>query len=287
MHGDPGAVTAAAKSPRTARRLAGAAGIVAAVAAVALPVGVVSAHTETDVVAVPAGATATVTFEPEHGCGDSPTTDMQVQAPVANANAIDKQGWTAKATPDGEGNTVLEWSGGSQPAHEQGAFEVQFTVPDAVGTLLAFPAVQRCANGQQLAWIDTEAGAESPAPQLLVLAAGSQPAASLDDVPADAPGRDQLVAAAGEPDEDEETAAPATSATSVSAPEASAVATAVAASDSGGGLSGGWIAVIVIAAIVVVGAVAAVVVRSRRRPGSAGVGAGDGGEQVGPGPGDA
>jgi uncharacterized protein YcnI len=275
-------MTAAAKSPRTARRLAGAAGILATVAAVVVPAGVASAHTETDVVAVPAGATATVTFEPEHGCGDSPTIDMQVQAPVADAKAIDKAGWTAKATPDGEGNTVLEWTGGSQPAHEHGAFQVQFTVPDAVGTLLAFPAVQRCENGQQEAWIDTEPGAESPAPQLLVLAAGSQPAATLDDVPEDAPGRVQLVAVAGEPDEDEEAAAPATT-----EPEVSAVATAVSTSNSGSGLSGGWIAVIVIAAVVVVGAAATVVVRNRGRRGSPGVGAGDGGEQVGTGPGDA
>jgi uncharacterized protein YcnI len=279
-------VIAVAKSSRTARRLAGGAAILTAIVAVAVPAGVASAHTETDVVAVPAGATATVTFEPEHGCGDSPTIDMQVQAPVTGATAVDKEGWTATATPDGEGNTVLEWSGGSQPADQPGAFQVQFAVPDAVGTLLAFPAVQRCENGQQEAWIDTEAGAESPAPQLLVLAAGSQPAASVDDVPVDAPGRDQLAALLAEPDEDGDAAAAPTTAPATSTPEVSVVAIA-ASTDNGGGLSGGWIAVIVFAALVVVAAVTAVVVRSRRRPSSAGVGAGDGGQQVGPGAGDA
>ena len=180
------------------------------VAAVA-PAVVASAHTETDLVAVPAGSTATVTFEPEHGCGDSPTIDMRVQSPVAGATAVERDGWTATSTPNADGTTVLEWSGGSQPADEEGEFQVRFQVPDAVGTLLVFPAVQSCENGEQEAWIETGADAESPAPQLLVLAAGAAPAASLDDVAADAPGRDLLVAAlSGEADDDDGGAAPAT-----------------------------------------------------------------------------
>src|SRR6185436_609610 len=103
--------------------------------------------------------------------------------PVAGATAVARDGWTASSTPNADGTTVLEWSGGSQPADEAGAFQVRFPVPDAVGTLLTFPAVQSCENGEQEAWIETGADAESPAPQVLVLAAGSTPAATLDDVP--------------------------------------------------------------------------------------------------------
>jgi periplasmic copper chaperone A len=230
---------------------------------------------------VAAGSTATVTFEPEHGCGDSPTVDMKIQSPVAGATALDKQGWTATSTADADGNTVLEWSGGSQPADEAGAFQVRFTVPDAVGTLLAFPAVQTCENGAQETWIETDPGAEQPAPQLLVLAAGSQPAATIDDVPEDAPGRDQLASLAAA-DDDEDAAATTTVA---GAPASTAATATAAASSGGGGSSTGWIVAAVIAAVVIVGAVVAVIVR--RRGGSAGSGAGDRDEQVGTGTGDA
>jgi uncharacterized protein YcnI len=263
---------------RTARRIA--TGMLVTTVAAIAPAAIASAHTETDVVAVPAGSTATVTFEPEHGCGDSPTVDMKVQAPVAGATAIDKAGWKASSTADASGNTVLEWSGGSQPAHEPGAFQVRFTVPDKVGTLLAFPAVQTCANGAQETWIETDAGADQPAPQLLVLAAGSQPAATIDDVPEDAPGRDQLAALAAA-DEDEDAAATTTVA---GAPATTAAPLTTAASSGDGGSSTGWIVAAVIAAVVIVGAVAVVVLR--RRGGSAG-GAGDRDEEVGAGSRDA
>ncbi len=220
----------APRSPRSRHLvIAVVAGMVAAVA----PAVVASAHTETDLVAVPAGSTATVTFEPEHGCGDSPTIDMRVQSPVAGATAVERDGWTATSTPNADGTTVLEWSGGSQPADEEGEFQVRFQVPDAVGTLLVFPAVQSCENGEQEAWIETGADAESPAPQLLVLAAGAAPAASLDDVAADAPGRDLLVAAlSGEADDDDGGAAPATTAIAPTTTTAAATTTSASAATS-------------------------------------------------------
>ena len=205
--------------------------VAAGLVAVVTPATVAFAHTETDLVAVPAGSTATVTFEPEHGCGDSPTINMRVQSPVAGATAVERDGWTAASTPSADGTTVLEWSGGSQPADEVGAFQVRFQVPDAVGTLLVFPAVQQCENGEQEAWIETGPDAESPAPQVLVLPAGSAPAVTLDDVAADAPGRDLLVAAlSGEAAPDDGGAAPATTSTTV--PATTAPATTAAATTS-------------------------------------------------------
>ena len=153
---------------------------------------VAHAHTDTDVVAVPAGSTATVTFRPQHGCEGSPTITVAVRAPVPGAVAEEVEGWSASSTPEGDEFTVLEWVGGVLPADEAGAFPVEFVVPDAVGELLVFPAVQGCENGGELPWISGDPAAEFPAPRVLILAAGSEPAETIDDVPADAPGRDQL-----------------------------------------------------------------------------------------------
>ena len=123
-----------------------------------------SAHTETDVVAVPAGSTATVTLRPTHGCGESPTILVAVRAPVAGAMAEPVDGWSESSTPDGETRTVLEWSGGLLPTDETGAFPVEFVVPDAVGELMVFPAVQGCEDGNELAWISGDPATEFPAP---------------------------------------------------------------------------------------------------------------------------
>jgi uncharacterized protein YcnI len=168
--------------------------LLAAVALVgALPVGTALAHTETDVVAVPAGETAEVTLRPTHGCGDSPTVEVAARAPVAGAQAGGVEGWSVTVEDEGEGDaTVLEWTGGILPADQAGAFPIRFTAPDAEGELLTFPFVQVCQDGTELAWIDGDPSAAYPAPRLLVLAPGSTPAATIDDVPPDAPGRGQL-----------------------------------------------------------------------------------------------
>ena len=174
-------------------------GVAAALSALVVPVvvaigaGGAGAHTESDLVAVAAGDTATVTLEPTHGCGDAATVQVAIRAPVPGATAGEVPGWTASATADGD-RTTLEWTGGVLPSTETGAFPVTFTVPDTVGELLLFPAVQTCEDGAELAWIDGDPTSDYPAPRLLVLAAGSAPAATIDEVPADAPGHDQLTA---------------------------------------------------------------------------------------------
>lgn len=152
------------------------------------------AHTEADLVAVPAGSVATLNLKPTHGCDGSPTVEVAIQAPLTGAVAGEVEGWTASASDDGSGNTVAEWTGGTLPPDQEGAFPITFTVPDTVGELLVFPSVQVCENGEELAWIDGDPTSDYPAPRLLVLPADAEPAASIDDVPADAPGRDQLVA---------------------------------------------------------------------------------------------
>jgi uncharacterized protein YcnI len=168
--------------------------VVALLSTAAVAVGSyrVSAHTDSDLVAVPAGSEATVTLKPTHGCGVSPTVEVRVRAPLEGAEAVAVDGWTETAEPDDEGNTILTWTGGMLPHDEQGEFPVTFAVPDDVGELLTFPAIQTCANGDELAWIDGDPDAEFPAPRLLILDADAEPAESIDDVPADAPGRDLL-----------------------------------------------------------------------------------------------
>ncbi|MCC6338938.1 MAG: DUF1775 domain-containing protein [Acidimicrobiia bacterium] len=157
-------------------------------------IGTAHAHTATEFVAVPAGSEAVVKIEPTHGCGESPTVEVRVLAPVAEAAAVAVDGWESSAEPYAEDDTktVLTWTGGVLPADTPGEFPVEFVVPDTVGELLLFPAVQTCENGEELAWIDGDPESEFPAPRLLVLDADAEPAATLDDVPADAPGRDLL-----------------------------------------------------------------------------------------------
>lgn len=168
----------------------------AAVSVVSCTVGAgrVSAHTESDFVAVPAGSETTLTLRPTHGCGESPTVEVRIRAPFEDAIAEPVEGWTEHAEPDDEGNTIVSWTGGELPPDEAGAFPITFRVPDEVGELLVFPAIQHCANDEELAWIDGDPESEYPAPRILVLDADAEPAASLEDVAEDAPGRDQLTA---------------------------------------------------------------------------------------------
>jgi uncharacterized protein YcnI len=195
------------------------------------------AHTEVDLVAVPAGSDATVTLRPTHGCDGRPTVEVAIRAPVPAATAGEVDGWTATATSDGAGRTVLTWTGGSLPATATGAFPVTFTAPDTPGALLTFPAVQRCDDGAELAWISGDPGADNPAPRLLILPAGSDPAATIDDVAPDAPGRDQLVAIVDVDNPNATTTAPPTTApdTSVAAPSTTAVDTGPEDSTDGDG----------------------------------------------------
>lgn len=204
--------------------------IVAACGATGLFVPAAAAHTDSDVVAVPAGEVAEVGLEPTHGCDGSPTVKVSTRVPVAGASGEEVQGWTVSAKDDGQGHTVVEWSGGSLPADQTGTFPVSFTAPDTPGTLLTFPFIQQCANGQELAWIDGDPAAELPAPRILVLPAGSEPAATIDDVPPDAPGRDQL-AAIVDVDNPAQPSTTTTAATSTSTTAADTPATTTTAPD--------------------------------------------------------
>ena len=164
-----------------------------AAAAVLLPVAAY-AHADADVVAVAAGEQATINFRPNHGCGESPTTEVAVRVPVAGATGGDVEGWTWTAEEDGAGNTIVEWTGGSLPTDVTGAFPVTFQAPDKVGELMLFPAVQTCENGEDWSWLNGDPESDNPVPRLLILPPGSPEAVSIDEVPQDAPGRELLTA---------------------------------------------------------------------------------------------
>ena len=199
-----------------------------------------SAHTDTDLVAVPAGEDATVTFRPQHGCGDSPTIAVSVRVPVPGAEAEDVDGWSVSTTQDDQGRSVVEWTGGSLPPDQAGAFPIEFVAPDSVGELLTFPAVQTCANGEELAWISGDPATEFPAPRLLILAPGSEPAATIDDVPLDAPGREQITAVidVDNPAATTQPSAPTSAAPAPIAPATTAPATTAAPATTGPATTG-------------------------------------------------
>ena len=247
--------------------------------AVALPLvlaGAAAAHTESDVVAVPTGSVAEVTLRPTHGCGGSPTVEVATRAPLAGAEAVAVPGWSQTATPDDDG-TVLEWTGGSLPADQPGAFPIRFTVSDGAGELLTFPFVQVCENGDELAWIDGDPEGEFPAPRLLVLPGWFEPAATIDDVPPDAPGREQLVEIVDV--DNPEAGAPTTSTTPAtpsptSAPDEGPTSTVEpidgdASVSPAGGDDGGSAVLVIVGIVAAAAAVGAAVLLRRRRSSSA------------------
>jgi uncharacterized protein YcnI len=183
--------------------------------------GIAVAHAEPDYIAVPAGFEAAINLKPTHGCDGSPTVAVRVRSPLP-ATAGEVEGWTASTTPGRGGRTILEWSGGVLPSDQEGAFPLEFLVPDAPGDLLVFPAVQRCENGEELAWLSGDPAAEYPAPRVLILPAGSEPALTIDEVPPDAPGREKLTAVV---DVDQPNAPPITRPPATAAPPATATPT--------------------------------------------------------------
>lgn len=162
--------------------------------AVAASGTVAEAHADADLVAVAAGDDAVVTLRPNHGCGDSPTIEVRIRAPFADAIPGDVDGWTATVEPLDDGYSVLTWTGGELPTDQIGAFPVEFVVPDAAGRVITFPAIQTCANGEELAWIGGDPLGQYPVPRLLILAEGAEPVDTIDDLAADVAGRELLEA---------------------------------------------------------------------------------------------
>lgn len=121
-------------------------------------------HVEPQVSTVATESLATVAFNVEHGCEGSPTVKMEFQVPdgIADAQPVDKAGWTGTLV-DG----IVTYTGGSLPPDQQDTFGVRFTAPSEVGVSLVFPMIQTCETGS-IDWIQTGGEAQRPAPRVVV-----------------------------------------------------------------------------------------------------------------------
>lgn len=164
-----------------------AAGIVASSTLVAFAVPAF-AHVATDPSSVEAGASARVGFRIPHGCEGAPTDTVEIQIPegVISVKPQFKAGWTVEveqvdtAPYELWGKTlttrvgVVRWSGGSLPDNQFDDFAISAKMPDAAGTTLAFPVVQKCGTAQN-AWVEPMnadgSEPEHPAPTLEIVAA--------------------------------------------------------------------------------------------------------------------
>jgi uncharacterized protein YcnI len=129
----------------------------AAATALLLAAGTAWAHVEADPTRVKPGKKVTVEFTPEHGCGESVTTQMDFQVPkgAKNAKPVKLEDWTATVK-----GRKITFASDKVPSEEQ-SFGISFTAPDSK-TLLAWKVVQRCQDGVER-WIEGPKG-ESPAP---------------------------------------------------------------------------------------------------------------------------
>jgi periplasmic copper chaperone A len=211
--------------------------------------GPASAHVEADPASVAAGSTDTITFNVEHGCGDSATVklEMKLADGVTDAKPAAIDGWTSS-----EEAGVITWTGGPQPHDQPLDVPVEMTFPDAPGATLLFPLVQTCEQGETR-WVDP------PNPD------GSEPEdpAPLVELTASAAGGASTTASVATTGAAATTAAAPTTAVG-STTTATAPATTATTSDDSSDNSAAVIAVIVIAVGAVVGVGAFLLFRSRQ-----------------------
>jgi len=127
-----------------------------------------------------------------HGCGASPTRSIRVAIPegINIARPQPKPGWTVHVETEAlaesvsvEGGTMTErvsaitWTG-ELPADQFDLFGIMMRLPQA-GSLLYFPTVQSCAEGEN-AWIEIPAAGAAwtsvPHPAPVLTLSGGQPA---------------------------------------------------------------------------------------------------------------
>jgi uncharacterized protein YcnI len=132
-----------------------------------------AAHIDPDPTSAAAGQPATITFNVEHGCGDSPTTKLEMQLPsglTGTHASTTNPGWTAVVT----GNTVV-WQGPAQAPHTPFDIAVQATMPTKPGRI-TFPILQTCQQGT-VSWIELQQPGQPepdhPAPAVDIVASGA------------------------------------------------------------------------------------------------------------------
>lgn len=158
-----------------------------------LGLGSASAHVSATPTETAAGAYTLVTFAVGHGCDGSPTTAMTITLPkeLNDATPTVNPNWTiSKATekldtpvtlPNGskisERTASITYTAKTPlDAHQRDTFTLSLQLPDAAGTTLHFPTLQKCETGQT-DWKEIPAAGadhdsvDAPAPELTITAA--------------------------------------------------------------------------------------------------------------------
>lgn len=154
--------------------------LIGAVTAVVLAAAPASAHLTIDTVTPQGDGTVTLVFAFEHACTDgadpSGTTGLRIDMPDQTAvlSVSQQDGWSHVVD-----RRRIEFSGPPIADGERAEFLVTARVGGRVGRLVAFPAVQTCADGSSVAWTDESADSETPAPAVVATAAIVDPAMSV------------------------------------------------------------------------------------------------------------
>ena len=157
-------------SQSSALALAGAVLLVAGFAAPA------SAHVTVKPADAAADSYAQLTFTVPHGCNGSATKALRIKLPdgILSAKPQMKPGWQVEiktrkldaAVAGPHGKTVSEvvdevdWRGGPLPDNLYDTFGLVVRLPDKVGQVLYFPAVQECEQGVER-WIEIPTSTQS------------------------------------------------------------------------------------------------------------------------------
>jgi periplasmic copper chaperone A len=135
------------------------------------------AHIDPDPGEVPAGATSRVTLVIEHGCGTSPTVEIDLQIPEGfDITPVLAPGWEEIATDSDVVTVVMP----PQPANVAVPFVVDITTPPTPGVAVPLKFVQLCTQGVER-WIG-ETDTDNPAP-ILRLGAVAVPGEPAETVP--------------------------------------------------------------------------------------------------------
>lgn len=158
-----------------------------------LGLGSASAHVSATPTSTAAGASSLVTFAVGHGCDGSPTTSVTISLPneLNDATPTVNPNWTISKsmqkldTPRtldngskiSERTSSITYTAKTPLAdHERDTFTLSVQLPDAAGTTLHFPTLQKCETGQT-DWKDIPAAGadhdsvEAPAPAVTITAA--------------------------------------------------------------------------------------------------------------------
>lgn len=124
-----------------------------------------SAHVEVEPSGTGAGETSVLTFGFHHGCDGEPTTALEIRVPdeVLAAEPIDTDGWSHDVSAAGDRTESIVFTADAPvPDHDEAAVEVQIQVPDVEpGTVLEFPVVQICPEGEA-AWVQSTTDGTEP-----------------------------------------------------------------------------------------------------------------------------